>query len=375
MKDSNGSKKSPDHEIITAENAEDHLAVLALGGLTAAEESDLDILIADDPELALELQMFSEVTDSLAYLEGPIMPSAKTEEMLFKRVEANAQARFLISPSTTQVFKARIPKKEKKLRTVTQIFDNVFRQPSFGVGLVATALILAGLTGLLGARLGSVGSENQALKIELDANKNSKNELDQQIAKLNQELDAANGFVTTYENQLTEVLQENQQLQLLADSAQLDRDEVATQVAGLLSDNEGLLSRNSALEERIAAQNEILDLFSSVDSEAINIGGTAKSPDSSATIVFNPNSDVAILLVSDLPQLESEEVYQVLLIRGAEHDTAETFIVDAKGTNILVVQSPSPLSVFDTVGVSVEPAGGSVQRTGDVVLVGEIASN
>ncbi|MFK7800906.1 MAG: anti-sigma factor [Anaerolineae bacterium] len=372
--DINGSNQNEIHKTITAENAADHLAVLTLGGLTSSEEAELDKLIAEDPELALELQMFSDVTDSLAYLQEPIMPSAKTEEMLFKRVEANAQARFLISPSTTQVFKARIPQK-KKLRSVTQIFDNVFRQPSFGVGLVASALILAGLTGLLGARLGTVSNTNQALRDELDANRVAKAELEQQMVTLNQELDAANGFVTTYENQLTEVLQQNQQLQELADTAQLSRDEVATQVAGLLSDNDGLLSRNSALEERIAAQNEILDLFSSVDSEAINIGGTARSPESSATIVFNPNSDVAILLVSDLPQLESEEVYQVLLIRGTEHDTAETFTVNAEGKNILVVKSPSPLSIFDTIGVSVEPVGGSAQRTGDVVLVGEIASN
>ena len=83
---------------------------------------------------------------------------------------------------------------------------------------------------------------------------------------------------------------------------------------------------------------------------------------------------MAILVVSDLPQLENEEVYQVLLIRGAEHDTAETFSVNAGGAHILVVQSPRPMAIFDQVGVSIEPVGGSEQRTGDVVLVGEIVS-
>lgn len=369
----NGSNQSEEYEAIAAEDAADHLAVMALGGLTAEEEAELETLIADDPELALEMQMYSDATDALAYLCEPLELSSENEEMLFKRVEANAQARFLISPSSTQVFKARIPQKSQ-LRSVTQIFENVFRKPTFGVGLVATALIMAGLAGLLGARLNSVNNTRRGLEAELASSNAAHQNLQNEIAELNQELDVANGFAETYENQLTDVLLENQQLQQIADEAELSRDEVATQVASLLSENENLVGRNATLEERLSAQQEILDLFSSTDALTAGLGGTSNSPDSSAIIVFNPNSEVAILLVSDLPELADEEVYQVLLIRGAEHDTAETFTVNAGGTNILVVQSPSPMSIFDQVGVSIEPVGGSVQRTGDVVLVGEIAS-
>ena len=369
----NDSNQFKEYEQITAENASDHLAVMTLGGLTAEEEAEIEALIADDPELALELQMYSDTTDSLAYLYEPMELSAEREEMLFKRVEANAQARFLISPSTTQVFKARIPQK-RQLRSVTQIFENVFRRPTFGVGLVATALIMAGLAGLLGARLNSVNNTRRGLEAELASSDAAQEALQSEIADLTQDLDVANGFADTYEKQLTEVLLENQQLQQIADEAELNRDEVATQVASLLSENENLVGRNATLEERLSAQQEILDLFSSTESLAAGLDGTPNSPNASATIVFNPNSEVAILLVSDLPELQDEEVYQVLLIRGAEHDTAETFSVNAGGTNILVVQSPSPMSIFDQVGVSIEPVGGSVQRTGDVVLVGEIAS-
>ena len=369
----NDSNQFEEYEQITAENASDHLAVMTLGGLTAEEEAEIEALIADDPELALELQMYSDMTDSLAYLYEPMELSAEREEMLFKRVEANAQARFLISPSTTQVFKARIPQK-RQLRSVTQIFENVFRRPPFGVGLVATALIMAGLAGLLGARLNSVNNTRRGLEAELASSDAAQEALQSEIADLTQDLDVANGFADTYEKQLTEVLLENQQLQQIADEAELNRDEVATQVASLLSENENLVGRNATLEERLSAQQEILDLFSSTESLAAGLDGTPNSPNASATIVFNPNSEVAILLVSDLPELQDEEVYQVLLIRGAEHDTAETFSVNAGGTNILVVQSPSPMSIFDQVGVSIEPVGGSVQRTGDVVLVGEIAS-
>ena len=104
---------------INMENAEEHLAVLTLGGLTPEEEAEVELLIAADPELALELQAFSEVVDELPYMAEPMEVSKKVEDMLFKRVEANAQARFKISPSTTQIFKARIPQKIEPVKQLT----------------------------------------------------------------------------------------------------------------------------------------------------------------------------------------------------------------------------------------------------------------
>ena len=113
-------------------------------------------------------------------------------------------------------------------------------------------------------------------------------------------------------------------------------------------------------------------MFGSNSARTIEIGGTEQNPGAAATLVFDPETDLAILVVNDLPQLEGDEVYQVLLIRGSEHDTAETFTVNTGGENILIVESPQPMSIFDTVGVSIEPTGGSVQRTGDIVLLGEL---
>lgn len=362
-----------EYEKITVENAADHLAVLTLGGLTPEEEAELEQLIANDPELAVELQEFSEVTDSLAFLGEPIKVSQPVEEMLFKRVEANAQARFKISPSSTQIFKARIPKEKPKLTLIGWI-ETLFPRPVFGAAIAASLLILAGLTGLLGARLSTQSEQLAVLQSDLNSSQQEVAQVQSDLATVNQELDEANGFVDAYVAQLTEVLQENESLTEAVAATELSRDEIATQVAALLEENETLSGRNVTFEERIAEQQQVLDLFSSVEAQTIEIGGTETSPDAKATIVFDPNADVAILLVNDLPQLENDEVYQVLLVRGSEHDTAETFTVDAGGENILVVQSPSPMSIFDTVGVSIEPEGGSPQRTGEIVLLGGIVN-
>ncbi|MBK8429796.1 MAG: anti-sigma factor [Chloroflexi bacterium] len=67
--------------------------------------------------------------------------------------------------------------------------------------------------------------------------------------------------------------------------------------------------------------------------------------------------------------------HQVLLIRDDGHDTAETFTVSTEGNGVLVVHSAEPLNTFTAVGVSIEPAGGSIQRTGEIVLLGNLMTN
>ena len=366
----NGSNFMDDN---TLGNGADAIAVYSLGGLTPEEEAKLELLIADDPELAIELQEFSDVVDELPYFSKPMEVSKKVEDMLFSRIEANAQARFKISPSTSQIFRARIPlKKVEKEVDHAGWLARMLRRPAFSTGLAALALVFAGIIGLQTARVNSINANRRATEAELTEAISAQQELTTEVAVLAQELDEASGLAEAYENQLLDTLLQNQTLLAKIESAELTRDEIATQVASLVTFNETLTNRNIALEERVAYQNEVIDLFSSDKAETIEIGGTELTPTAAATIVFNPENDLASLGVTDLPQLNDDEVYQVLLIRGAEHDTAETFRVNIGGENILLVESPSPMSIFDTVGVSIEPIGGSEQRTGDIVLLGEL---
>lgn len=353
-------------------NAVDHLAVMSLGGLTEAEEQEIELLIANDPELALEFQAFGEVVDELPYFPEPMEVSKKVEDMLFRRVEANAQARFKISPSTTQIFKARIPKKIEEPVSTSNWLESLIKRPIFATSLAAAALVFSGVIWLQGVRISSINSANEQVEAQLNESVAAQQSLTNQVASLEQELDESNGFVEAYKSQLTDTLVDNAMLQETAAAAELTRDEIATQVATLVDSNSVLSDRNVALEDKVAYQDEIISLFGSDSARTIEIGGTEQNPGAAATLVFDPETDLAILVVNDLPQLEGDEVYQVLLIRGSEHDTAETFTVNTGGENILIVESPQPMSIFDTVGVSIEPTGGSIQRTGDIVLLGEL---
>ncbi len=354
------------------ENAVDNLAVMSLGGLTAEEEREIELLIAEDPELAMELQAFGEIVDELPYFPEPMEVSKKVEDMLFRRVEANAQARFKISPSTTQIFKARIPKKIDEPVSTSNWLESLIKRPIFATSLAAAALVFSGVIWLQGVRISSINSAQAEIEAQLNESVAAQQSLTNEIADLEQELDEANGFVEAYKTQLTDTLVDNAILQETAAAAELSRDEIATQVASLVDNNSVLSDRNVSLEEKVAYQDQIIGLFGSDNARTIEIGGTEQNPGAAATIVYDPDQELAILVVNDLPQLEGDEVYQVLLIRGNEHDTAETFRVNTGGENILIVESPQPMSIFDTVGVSIEPTGGSVQRTGDIVLLGEL---
>lgn len=367
-----GSNGSNGVENSMRENAVDHLAVMSLGGLTVEEEREIELLIADDPELAMELQAFGEIVDELPYFPEPMEVSKKVEDMLFRRVEANAQARFKISPSTTQIFKARIPQKVDQPVSTSNWLESLIKRPIFATSLAAAALVFSGVIWLQGVRISSINSAQAEIEAQLNESVAAQQSLTNEIADLEQELDEANGFVDAYKSQLTDTLVENAILKETAAAAELSRDEIATQVASLVDNNSVLSDRNVSLEEKVAYQDQIIGLFGSDSTRTIEIGGTEQNPGAAATIVFNPEQELAILVVNDLPQLEGDEVYQVLLIRGNEHDTAETFRVNTGGENILIVESPQPMSIFDTVGVSIEPNGGSVQRTGDIVLLGEL---
>src|SRR5262245_12270115 len=85
-----------------------------------------------------------------------------------------------------------------------------------------------------------------------------------------------------------------------------------------------------------------------------------------------PQGQVACLVVQGLPPLHEGQVYQVWLVHGDEHASGGTF--EARdGNGWVLVRSNEPLSNYDSVGVTIEPRGGSAAPSGTPVLQGQIA--
>jgi anti-sigma-K factor RskA len=76
--------------------------------------------------------------------------------------------------------------------------------------------------------------------------------------------------------------------------------------------------------------------------------------------------DSGTLRVAQMPQLQSDEVYEAWIGRGGQVAPAGTFVLESDGSGTAVVDGS--LEGADSVLVTVEPEGGSEQPTSDPVL-------
>ena len=85
-----------------------------------------------------------------------------------------------------------------------------------------------------------------------------------------------------------------------------------------------------------------------------------------ATLVWSEDSGLSALLVDDLPALPSDQDYQLWYIGGSGAVPAGTF--HSSGTGPVWRVLDGSLTAGDTIGVTVEPKGGSEQPTSDPIL-------
>jgi anti-sigma-K factor RskA len=102
------------------------------------------------------------------------------------------------------------------------------------------------------------------------------------------------------------------------------------------------------------------------------LAGTGDARDAFGTVVLDPGDREGVLAVTGLPRLDSEHRYQVWLIRGDERRSAGLFGVDERGYGSLLLAVPADFSDFRTLGITVEPAGGSPAPTGARVMTGAL---
>lgn len=85
-----------------------------------------------------------------------------------------------------------------------------------------------------------------------------------------------------------------------------------------------------------------------------------------ATLVWSGELGLSAIIVDDLPELGDDRDYQLWYIGADGPVSAGTFDSDGSGTAWRVLDGS--MSAGDTVGVTVEPAGGSEQPTSDPIV-------
>ena len=120
--------------------------------------------------------------------------------------------------------------------------------------------------------------------------------------------------------------------------------------------------QTSLATERSAQQQQtagLIALLQSPNLERYPLVFDAPAPNAQAHLSFARDQPVATLAAEGLPRLPTGQVYQLWLRRDGKPTNGGTFVVDATGNAVVIVQATQPLSAYDAVGVTVEPGGGS----------------
>ena len=132
--------------------------------------------------------------------------------------------------------------------------------------------------------------------------------------------------------------------------------------------NQALLAQSQTLE-RI---NQQLTQQPAPETVTISLKGTDVQPQAQGQLIADPKNNSGVLIISGLDQLEAGKTYQVWLIDASGPKSAGLLSVDAKGQAVLIVTSGETIGSFQSLGISVEPNGGSQQPTGEIVVLSDL---
>jgi anti-sigma-K factor RskA len=118
--------------------------------------------------------------------------------------------------------------------------------------------------------------------------------------------------------------------------------------------------------------NDLEVLTGPLGMRAIALQNTEAAPSSSGFVIMGADGLNGVLVVDKLPQLDATREYQVWLVRDATYTGGPVFSVDETGYRGIRLEAPENLLTYSSVLVTVEPAGGSPDPTGEHVLNGSL---
>jgi anti-sigma-K factor RskA len=143
------------------------------------------------------------------------------------------------------------------------------------------------------------------------------------------------------------------------------------QVAQLQSE---VASLNTQVEEQSRSIDELVrNLPQTENSDVITVSlkSTGEQAHTLGQLIANPKDTSAVVLISGLPPLEPGKTYQVWLIGNAPV-SAGLLTVNENGQSVLIITSTEAIGSFDSLGISIEPEGGSLEPTGDIVVLSKL---
>jgi anti-sigma-K factor RskA len=100
--------------------------------------------------------------------------------------------------------------------------------------------------------------------------------------------------------------------------------------------------------------------------------GSDAARDAYGTIVLDPEDNHGVLAVRGLPRLDAAHQYQLWILRDGQRRSAGVFSVNDDGYGSLMLDVPKDFKGFRSMGITVEPFGGSTAPTGARVMSGAL---
>ena len=174
------------------------------------------------------------------------------------------------------------------------------------------------------------------------------------------------------------------------DQLRQENEELSVQVGKVSQDGEQLLAMltssvagGQSEASLVAAQGELgkgdMDkvleplqvlfyMLASQSEESLFMKAGTSVPEAYGMLTIAGGGNMGILVASGLEPLPSDEAYQVWLWKGGEPLSGGLFSVDDTGWGSTLFHSQEPITDFGWIGITSEPAEGSIEPTGSTVL-------
>lgn len=161
------------------------------------------------------------------------------------------------------------------------------------------------------------------------------------------------------------------QMQARLGQSETQRQELQAEMAQLQAANDQLQRTNQVLQQQLGTEQERLAFIASATpNRTVQLTATNEAPGASGAFYFRDDRQ-GLLVLNGLQPLSAQMTYQLWLI-PADETPVPAGLVDVRGAEPTWLSVPITPDAedFAAVGVSVEPAGGSLAPTGPIVLLG-----
>lgn len=132
------------------------------------------------------------------------------------------------------------------------------------------------------------------------------------------------------------------------------------------------LEQLKVFQRLLSSEKEVTEFVARPGTQITPLAGTDKSPQAAGKILWNAQEKKAFFYASNLAAPPEGKTYQLWMIAGNKPIDAGIFAVGLDGSGFLKVPSLSDADKAQKFAVTLEPAGGVPQPTGDMHLLGSL---